>query len=50
MQGVLRFRHVALHPFLTCHVIGWRGVVRITIDLLRGERRTFLSYCALRSA
>ena len=50
MLGAIRFRHIALHPFLTAHVVGWPVVARIMVDVLIGQRRTFLSYCSVRSA
>jgi hypothetical protein len=50
MVGAIRFRHVTLHPFLTCRVVGWRGVARIVIDMCSGQHRTFLSYSSMRSA
>lgn len=49
MLGAIRFRHVALHPVLASRVVGWRGVVRILVDVCSGQRRTFLSYRAMHS-
>lgn len=44
MQGAICFRHIALHPFLAFHLVGWGGVARIVVDVMKGNHCTFLSY------